>query len=115
MKYYRLDEDTIEKCRELTISCEVAFVDETGNQHTAKKYGNENVNIKLILMYEYFMPNVIVDKEIISSHLKINRNIKLSSLIAHVTRKNLFVALPMKYCYTEVNTMPFKIIDFNCN
>jgi hypothetical protein len=26
-------------CRELNISCEVAFVDITGNQHTAKKYG----------------------------------------------------------------------------
>jgi hypothetical protein len=63
MKYYRLDEDTIEFakdiikdvlplkyldkiCRELNISCEVAFVDDTVNQHMAKKYGNRNVNIK---------------------------------------------------------------------
>jgi hypothetical protein len=59
-------------CHELNISCEVAFVDETGNQHTAKKYGNRSVNIKLILMYDHFMPNVIIDKEIIPSNLKIN-------------------------------------------
>jgi hypothetical protein len=61
--YYRLDEDKIEFakdiikdilplkyldriCRELNISCDVFFVDETVNQHTAKKYGNRNVNIK---------------------------------------------------------------------
>jgi hypothetical protein len=30
-------------------------------------------------------------------------------------RKNLFVALPMKYCYTNVeNSIPFKINDYNC-
>jgi hypothetical protein len=45
-------------------------------------------------MYDHFMPNVIIDKQIISSNLKINRNIKLSSLIANIMRKNLFVALP---------------------
>jgi hypothetical protein len=49
-------------CQELNISCEVAFVDDTGNQHTAKKYGIGNNTIKLILMYDHFMPNVIVDK-----------------------------------------------------
>jgi hypothetical protein len=96
MKYYRLDEDKIEFakdiikdvlplkyldriCHEVNISCEVAFVDDTGNQHTAKKYGNGNVNRKLILMFEHFMPNVIINKEIIPYHFKINRNIKLSS------------------------------------
>jgi hypothetical protein len=59
MRFNKIDEDTIEFgryiikdvlslkyldwiCRELNISCEVAFVDETGNQHTAKKYGMGN-------------------------------------------------------------------------
>jgi hypothetical protein len=81
-----------------------------------KKYGiiSNPVNIKLILMFEHFMPNVIVDKEIILSHLKITRNIKLSSLIANLMRKNLFIALPMKYCHTDVNTKPLKITDYNC-
>jgi hypothetical protein len=80
INYYKIDEDTkeFEKdiikdvlplkyidriCRELNISCEVAFVDETGNQYTAKKYGSGNVNIKLILMYDHFMPNVIIEKK----------------------------------------------------
>jgi hypothetical protein len=131
MKYYRLGEDKIEFakdiindvlplkdlnriCRELNISCELAFVDETGNQHTAKKYGNGNVNIKLILMYEHFMPNVIVDKIVIPSNLKINRTIKLSSLIVQLMRKDLFVVLPMKYCHTDVNAKSLKITDYNC-
>jgi hypothetical protein len=132
MKYYRLDEDKIEFakdiikdvlpvkyldkiCHELNITCEIAFVDETGNQYTAKKYGNGNVNIKLILLYNHFMRNVIIDKDIIPCHLKINRNIKLSSLIAHLMRKNLFIALPVKYCHRDINTnSPLKINDYNC-
>jgi hypothetical protein len=132
MKYYKIDEDTIEFardiikdifplkyfdkiCRELTISCEVSFVDDSGNQHRAKKYGNSNTHMNLILMYDHFMPNVIIDKEIIPFNLKINRNIKLSSLIANIMRKNLFVALPMKYCYTNVeSSIPLKIPDCNC-
>jgi hypothetical protein len=65
-------------------------------------------------MYEHFMPNVIVDKIVVPSNLKINRNIKLSSLITQLMRKNLFVALPMKYCHIDVNINPFKITDFNC-
>jgi hypothetical protein len=113
MKFYKIDEDTIEFakdiiknilplnyldkiCHELNILGEVAFVDDTGNQHTDKKYGMGNNTIKLILMFDHFMSNVIVDKEIVQSNLKINRNIKLSSLIAHLMRKNLFIALPMK-------------------
>jgi hypothetical protein len=39
--------------RELNISCEVAFVDDTGNQHMDKKYGNTNNTMKLIVMYEH--------------------------------------------------------------
>jgi hypothetical protein len=83
MKYYRLDEDTIEFvrdiikdvlplkyldriCRESSISCEVAFVDDTGNQHTAKRYGIANINMKLIVMHDHFMPNVIVDKSVVN-------------------------------------------------
>jgi hypothetical protein len=79
MKYYKIDDDTkefaraiirdvlplkyVDKiCRELNKSCEVSFVDETGNKHTAKKYGNANTHMKLILMYDHFMPNVIIDK-----------------------------------------------------
>jgi hypothetical protein len=66
-------------------------------------------------MYEHFMPNVIVDKLYIPSNIKINRNIKLSSLIAHMMRKNLFIVLPMRYCHTDVNTnYPLKINDYNC-
>jgi hypothetical protein len=59
MKFYKIDEDTIEFakeiikdvltlkyldkiCRELNISCEIAFVGETDNQHIAKKYGLGN-------------------------------------------------------------------------
>jgi hypothetical protein len=87
MKYYRLDEDTIECakdiikdvlplkyldkiCHELNISCEIAFVDDTGNQHTAKKYGNGNVNIKLILMYDHFIPYVLLIKKLYHLILK---------------------------------------------
>jgi hypothetical protein len=29
-------------------------------------------------------------------------------------RKNLFVALPMKYCHTDVNNKPLQISDYNC-
>jgi hypothetical protein len=78
MRYYKIDEDTIEFAKdiikfvlplkyldkiycELNISCEVAFVHDTGHQHTSKIYGIGNVNMKLILMYEYFMRNFIVD------------------------------------------------------
>jgi hypothetical protein len=60
MKYYGLDDDSIEFakdiikdvfplkyldkiCRELNISCEVVFVDETGNQHTDKRFGIGNI------------------------------------------------------------------------
>jgi hypothetical protein len=104
MKYYWLEEDSIEFakdiikdvlplkyldkiCPELNITFEVAFVVETGNQHTAKKYGNGNANIKLILMYDHFMPNVIIGKEIIPSNHKINRNIKLSSSIVQLMKR----------------------------
>jgi hypothetical protein len=54
MRFYKIDENTIEFARdiikdvlplkyldkighELNISCEVAFVDDTGNHHTAKR------------------------------------------------------------------------------
>jgi hypothetical protein len=60
------------------------------------------------------MPNVIIDKLSISSSLKINRNIKLSSLIAHMMRKNLFISLPMRYCYICDDNSPLKINDYNC-
>jgi hypothetical protein len=72
-----------------------------------------NNTITLILMFEHIMPNVIVDKIVIPSNLKLNRNIKLSSLIAQLMRKNLFVALLMKYCHVDVNINQFKITDFN--
>jgi hypothetical protein len=29
-------------------------------------------------------------------------------------RKNLFIVLPMKYCYIDVNINPLKITDYNC-
>jgi hypothetical protein len=60
------------------------------------------------------MPNVIVNKVVVQYKFKINRNIKLSSLIAQLMRKNLFIALPMKYCHINVNTIPLKINDYNC-
>jgi hypothetical protein len=102
-------------CRELNITCEVAFVDETDNQHTAKRYGMGNNTIKLILIYEHDIPNVIVDKLIADkSNLIINRNNKLSSIIAHLMRKNLFIALTMKYCHIDININPLKITDYNC-
>jgi hypothetical protein len=90
------------------------FVDDIGNQHTAKKYGIGNNTINLIVMYEHFIPNVIIDKDIISSHLQINPNIKLSSLVANIMRKNLFISLNMKYCHINVNINPLKINDYNC-
>jgi hypothetical protein len=66
-------------------------------------------------MYDHFMPNVIVDKLYIPSNLKIHRNIKLSSLIAHMMKKNLFISLPMKYYHINVNNnSPLKINDYNC-
>jgi hypothetical protein len=131
MKFYQINESTIEFarniiknvlslkyldqiCREVNISCEVSFVDDTGNQHTAKRYGIGNVNMELILMYEHFMFNVINGKEIVSSHLKITRNIKLCPLITNLMRKNLFIALPINYCYTNVEITPLKVSDYNC-
>jgi hypothetical protein len=90
MKYYGINEDTIEFakdiikdvlslkyldkiCHKLNISCEVTFVDDTGNQHMANRYDIGTVNMKLILIYEHFMSNVIVDKLVIDkSNLKIN-------------------------------------------
>jgi hypothetical protein len=60
------------------------------------------------------MPNVIIDKEIIPSNLKINTTIKLSYLVANMMRKNLFIALPMRYCYTSIENIPFKITNYNC-
>jgi hypothetical protein len=66
-------------------------------------------------MYEHFMPTVIIDKEIVYSNLKINQTIKFSSLIANMMRKNVFVTLPMRYCYTNVDTIPLKITDYNVN
>jgi hypothetical protein len=125
MKFYKIDEDTIEFardiinvdlqlryldkiCRELIISCEVAFVDDTGNQYMAKRYRNNINSIKLILMSKHFILNGIVGKSVVNC-CKITRNIKLSSLIANLMRKNIFIALPMKYCYTSVNITPLKI------
>jgi hypothetical protein len=101
--------------QQFNISCEIAFVDDTGNQHTAKRYGISNTvnTIKLILIFDHFMPNVIVDKSLVT-HLKINRNIKLSSLIAHLMRKNLFLALSMKYCHIDVNAEPLKTLNYYC-
>jgi hypothetical protein len=51
------------------------------------------------------MPNAFVDKSVVN-YCKIIRNIKLSSLIANMMRKNLFTLLPIKYCYTNVDTIP---------
>jgi hypothetical protein len=82
MKYNKRDEDSIELARNIIkdvlpltyldkiyrkvkISCEVAFVDDTGNQHMAKRYANNANTINLILMYWHFMPNVIIDKSIV--------------------------------------------------
>jgi hypothetical protein len=88
MKFYKIKDDTIEFARdilkdelqlnylakiyqELNISYEVAFVDDTDNQHRAKKYqkadANNNVNLRVIVMYEYFISNVIFDKSIVIS------------------------------------------------
>jgi hypothetical protein len=64
-------------------------------------------------MYEYFISNVIFDKSIVIS-CYIFRNIWLSSLISNMMRKNLFIVLPMKLCYT-FETGPLKITDLNCN
>ena len=50
----------------------------------------------------------------IPCNLKINRNIKLSSLIAHMMRKNMFILLPMKYCHVDDNNNPLNINDYNC-
>jgi hypothetical protein len=80
----------------------------------SKKYGIGNINRKLIVMYRHFMPNAINDKSVvITTRLSISRNIKLSSLITNMMRKNMFRSLPMKYCYTSVNTT-LKITDYNC-
>jgi hypothetical protein len=64
-------------------------------------------------MHQHFMPNVIIHIVVVHSNLKINCNIKSNSLIANMMRKNMFIALPMKYCYTNVNT-PLTITDCNC-
>jgi hypothetical protein len=64
-------------------------------------------------MKEHFISNVIVDKSLVNC-CKTNRNIKFSSLIVQLMRKNLFVALPMKYCQVDVNNNHFKISDYNC-
>jgi hypothetical protein len=67
MKFSRIDEYIIPFAKEIirdalslkywdkifrvfTISCEVAFIDDNGNQYTAKRYGIGNNNMKLIVM-----------------------------------------------------------------
>jgi hypothetical protein len=66
-------------CTGLGIIVNISFVDEDGNCHTPKKYGsiknknnsiNKSVQIErtpeynLILMFEHYMPNIIIDKSI---------------------------------------------------
>jgi hypothetical protein len=126
MRYYNIDLDKIDfasdiikdvlplkcfdkVCKAIGISCEVSFVDNDGNQHTPKKYGVIEPIMKLILIYDHFMPNITLSK---SQNSITNRNIKLSSLINHVMRKQLLQGLPMKYCHCK-NCSNRRITDLN--
>jgi hypothetical protein len=55
----------------------------------AKRYGIDNINMTLIVMYEHFMPNAIVDKSVVNC-CKITRNIKVNFLIANMPIKNVY-------------------------
>jgi hypothetical protein len=65
--------------REIYMLCEVTVMDDIDNQFCSTKYDIGNNNMKLILMYEHFMPNAIVNKSVVNcrhSQLSITRNIK---------------------------------------
>jgi hypothetical protein len=91
LKYYKIDLDTIEFAKDTIMDilplkhlnqiftalkrvCSVRYVNETVKQHSSKQSGVEKPKIDLILMFEHYMVNLIVDKydNIIS-----NRTIKL--------------------------------------
>jgi hypothetical protein len=59
--------------RELNISCEITYIEETVNQHIAKKYGMAKNPMKLIVLYEHFMTNDIIDKSIVNFQFSISR------------------------------------------
>jgi hypothetical protein len=71
--------------------------------------------ISFILMFEHFMPNIIIEKgENVVSNSNSNRKIKLAKVLSYLFKNELLFRLPMKYCTIgkEVEMLP---TDFNCN
>jgi hypothetical protein len=105
LKYYKIDPDTIEFARDiirdalplkhldkictaLKITCRVSYADETGKQHNPKEFGlkrSERPCTDLILMFEHFMPNVVLNKSV---NVITNRSIKLSILVSTLLKRN---------------------------
>jgi hypothetical protein len=140
LKYFKASEDIInyakdiildilplkdmnKLCIALGIVVNISFVDEDGHCHTPKKYGLKNKNnsinesaqnqptqFNLILMFEHYMPNIIIDKSI---KIFTKKSMKLSSFIAYLFKHNFFNKLPMKYCKTDLNSNII-ISDYNC-
>jgi hypothetical protein len=113
-------------CTALGIIVNISFVDENGHCHTSKKYGsiknkvraiNESAvefqrltEFNLILMFEHYMPNIIIDKSI---NTFTKKSMKLSSFISYLFKHDLFNKLPMKYCKTDINSNII-ISDYYC-
>jgi hypothetical protein len=68
------------------------------------------VNIDLILMFEHYMPNIIIDKSI---NTFTKKSMKLSSFISYLFKHDFFDKLPMKYYKTDLN-YNIIILEYNC-
>jgi hypothetical protein len=136
LKYFKANEDIInyakdiildvlplkdmnKLCTALGIIVNISFVDEDGHCHTPKKYEsiknkdnsiNSNNQFNLILMFEHYMPNIIIDKSI---NIFTKKSMKLSSFISYLFKHDFFNKLPMKYCKTDINSIII-ISDYNC-
>jgi hypothetical protein len=125
-------------CTALGIEVNISFVDEDGHCHTPKKYCNKvrainepsefqltefnkdnSINesaqfertpeYNFILMFEHYIPNIIIDKSINTFTYK---SMKLSSFISYLFKHDFFNRLHMKYCKTDTNTNII-ISDYN--
>jgi hypothetical protein len=78
----------------------ISFVDEEGHCHTPKKYmvedkvrASNNTKVKmdnynLILMFDHYMPNIIIDKSI---NTFTNKSLKLSSFISYLFKHDFLL------------------------
>jgi hypothetical protein len=64
--------------------------------------------LNIILMFNHYMPNIILDKSI---NILTNKTLKLSCFIAYLFRKILLYKLPLKYCKTNTSFEDIIISD----